>query len=125
MENIIYLDALTKIKGFAAAPDSAGPLRKQFLNENEENKLIFKKLKKNYNLNSPSFNAGVMAFSTDLIKNNAFLKLKTLIQKYEKIRYTSDQMCWNLLFYKKWQRLPLVYNLLLFVFGSTGIFQRV
>lgn len=123
-KNIIYLDAdiivrgslekLSNIKGFAAVPDSAGPLRNQFLSEREENKFIFAELKKNYDLNKPSFNSGVMAFSTKTIKKNMLIRIKALLKKYERIRITSDQISFNLLFYKKWRRLPFVYNLLLF-----------
>ncbi len=127
-KNIIYLDAdiivrasldaLTKVKRFAVVPDSAGPLSNQFVKETEKNKIIFKKLRKKYNLNTPSFNSGVMAFNTDIINKNTFFLLKALINEYEKIRITSDQMCLNLLFYKKWQKLPFVYNSLLFVFKT-------
>ncbi len=112
------LDALNEVKGFAAVRDSAGPLLNQFVNENDKNSVLFHKLRKNYDLQEPSFNAGVMVFSTDIIKNDTFFQLKKIIQKYEKIRITSDQMCFNLLFNKKWQKLPIAYNSLFFVFNA-------
>lgn len=93
-------------------------LKNQFSNESKENKFFFKKLRKDYDLNSHSFNSGVTAFSTDTITTNTFSKLLALIEKYKKIGLTSDQVAFNLFFYKKWKRLPLVYNLLLFVFDS-------
>lgn len=128
-KNIVYLDSdiivkssldyLSKIKGFAAVPDSAGPLKYHFLKKDESNNYLFKKIINKYNLNSQSFNAGVMAFSTDIITKKTFSQLLALMKNYEKIRYTSDQMAFNLFFYKKWIRLPLVYNLLFFVLSPT------
>jgi lipopolysaccharide biosynthesis glycosyltransferase len=120
-KNIIYLDAdiivrasldkLTKIKGFAAALD-LGKIRKlkdQF-RVSEKNKFLLDELKRNYNLEEKSFNSGVITFGTDIIKKDTFFKLKKLFKKYDKIRNFNDQPILNLLFYKKWTKLDLVYN---------------
>jgi len=110
------IDTLTKVRGFAAVPDSAGPLINQFVRQDDTNNALFRDLYQNYNLRKLSFNSGVLAFSSDIIKKNTFYQLKTLNRKYEKIRITSDQMAFNLLFQKKWKRLPILYNSLLLVF---------
>lgn len=125
-KNIIFLDTdiivraslnkLTKINGFAAVRDSAGALINQFVCENKENSIFFRHLRQHYDLQQLSFNSGVMAFNTDIIKNNTFSKLKDLLHQYKEIHMTADQTVLNLFFYKKWQRLPLAYNPLFFVF---------
>ncbi len=121
--NIIYLDTdiivrgsldeLTKIKGFAAIRDFPQALKNQFITFKEisqRNKPIFYELKKNYNQNENAFNSGVIAFSTEIIKENNFTKLKKISKRYPEIRRTFDQHVLNLFFYKKWKELPIVYN---------------
>jgi len=123
-KNIIFLDAdiivraslneLTKIKGFAAA--SAGKLLKMFIGSlhariSKIDKQILKKLKENYDLKEHGFNTGVMAFSTDLIKKNTFSKLKKLFEFYNEVGAAAEQPIINLLFYKKWIKLPTIYNI--------------
>lgn len=136
-DNVIYiegdtivrasLDELTKIKGFAAAPDICkyniqfqfsrigleiapySPLNTKDKIEKSYDK-IFNELKKNYNIKEESFNFGVMAFSTNIIKENTLNKIKELIKKYGKISVYGPQGIANLLFYKKWIKLPRVYN---------------
>lgn len=98
------LDELTNINGFAAMPENI--LEDQFVKSSQQ--LI--KLKKIYNLKEPRFNAGVMAFSTNIIKKDSFSKLKLLFKKYEKVHLFQDQTVLNLFFYKKWIKMPQVYN---------------
>lgn len=122
--NIIYLDAdiivrdsldkLTKIQGFAAVPDISNPkLANQFIKpKDEKSKRAINKLKKYYNLKETIFNSGIISFSTDIIKENTFSKLKKIFKLCKKIRHiVVDQLVFNLLFYKKWIKLPLVYNI--------------
>ena len=80
------------------------------MEENEQNKILFKNLKKGYKLNSSSFTSGVMAFSTDIIEENTFLQLSDLVQRYGMIFKSYEQAPLNL-FFDKWQRLPIIYNL--------------
>ena len=77
-----------------------------------KSKKIIRKLKNknNYNLRSSAFNSGVMAFSTDIIKSNTFKNLIKLSKKYGNIPYFGEQPIINLLFYKKWKKLPKPYN---------------
>lgn len=122
-KNIIYLDGdiivraslneLAKINGLAAR--HGGKLSKQFIKPNpgffyNQPTRIFDELKKNYNLSEHGFNAGVMAFNTDVIKEGTFFELKKLFDLYGKISTLGEQTILNLLFYKKFIPLPYVYN---------------
>jgi len=117
-KNIVYLDTdiivkaplddLTKINGFAAV--RAFPLFKfQFLKNRKKN-LLFEERKKIYNLITKTFNAGFFVFNTNLITQETFNKLKELFKKYNSIIFNGDEEIFNLFFYKKWKKLPLVYN---------------
>jgi len=122
-ENIVYLDSdiivcgplneLIKIKGFAAKKKKK--ISKMFINTlftkiESVNKKTLNQLKKNYNLKKRGFNSGVMVFCTDIIKKNAFSKLKELYKVYKEIRIHKDQGILNLFFYEKWAKLPLTFN---------------
>jgi lipopolysaccharide biosynthesis glycosyltransferase len=118
-ENILFIDVdiivraslenLTKIKGFSAVMDFYQTLREQFLKNGK-----YKKLKENlgneYDLNSPGFNSGVMAFSSDIIKKQTFSNLKSLAKKYINFSKHGEQGILNLYFYKKWKNLPISFN---------------
>jgi lipopolysaccharide biosynthesis glycosyltransferase len=128
-KNIIYLDSdiivrgplekLTKTKGFCAVEE--GKLRKNFIALPKSKAL--KELKENYNLNTSSFNAGFFVFNTDIIKKEDFKELKTLTKKYLKISTFGDQPILNLFFYKKYKKLPNVYNT--FIPGNFSLFKRL
>ena len=123
-DNIVYIDAdatvraalneLADVKGFAAVQSSSN-LRQQF----DCSKMIkslkveqsYQKLKKRYNLNSKAFNSGVMAFSTKIIKKETFFKLLATFHEYNTIHTHGDQPTLNLHFYKKWRKLPNLYNI--------------
>lgn len=122
-DNVIFLDAdiivrasldeLTKIKGFAAAKGH-NKLSKLFFTPlqiklRNINKKIFDSFRKEYNLNELSFNTGVMAFSTDIIEEETFPKLKKILEQYGKI-VCADEAVFNLFFYKRWIKLPKIYN---------------
>jgi len=108
-KNIVYLDSdiivrtdisyLSRIKGFAAGISTLN-LKGQF-----------KTLPKGYNPNAKSFNTGVMAFSTDIIKPETFNKLKELFEQYKDNSYWAEEGPFNILFYDNWKALPYTYNL--------------
>ena len=143
-QNILYLDVdtlvradlaeLTRVSGFAAAAEVFnGKLKSQFdfyqLQNNPyspakhlglsrlEYQQKFKELKKNYDLTTTGFNAGVMAFNTDIIKSDTFSSLIEINKKYGKIVAFPPQGELNLFFYKKWQKLPVVYNAYAFIWN--------
>ncbi len=125
-DHIVYLDAdiivqspidsLLNTKFFAAARDIneqslSGQLRvnslksRQILNETEQ------EFGKTFDLSSPSFNAGVIAINSKLINKHTFKDLVALAKKIGPICQYADQSVLNIYFYKKWHKLPRVYNL--------------
>ncbi len=111
------LDWLTKIKGFAVTAElDHQPLYDQFLINSEKSFLQLKKTrevtKKNYNLVRTAFNTGVVAFSTNEIKKGTFQKLKKTLALLKDISsYGADSVVLNLYYYRKWTKLPRVFNL--------------
>lgn len=121
-KNIVYLDAdaivrasldeLTKVKGFAAVRCFYSPeLRRHFTPLRGMDEKLFSRLEKSYSLKSPAFNAGLMAFSTDIIKGDTVSRLKELFDLYREIIIFNDQPIFNLFFCKRWVSLPSVYNI--------------
>lgn len=131
--NILYLDAdiivraslglLTDINGFAGIQDQwKKKLSEHIIDSNlikgkkiDKKKFtsLIKEFKNNYNLNETVFCAGVMAFSTNVIKTNTFSRLIDLTKKYGAISRYGDQLTFNLQFYKKWKKLPPVFDVLM------------
>lgn len=117
---IIYLDAdiivraqldnLVNVKGFAAVRDPLC-LAEQFNDKMDDGRSLYGELKKRYCLKGVSFNAGVMAFSTDIINKALFAKLIDLVRAYGNNCIFGDQGILNLFFYNRWKSLPLIYNL--------------
>ncbi|MDD5068300.1 MAG: glycosyltransferase [Candidatus Pacebacteria bacterium] len=122
-DTIVYLDAdiivrysleaLTHVHGFNAVIDKIGwrSLRYQFRFTNSEDE-SFKKFKESFKPNAPTFNAGVMAFSTDIITENSFERLCQLLTIYHKNAIYHDQPIFNLYFYERWKKLSSVYNVI-------------
>jgi colanic acid/amylovoran biosynthesis glycosyltransferase len=124
-DNIIFLDAdiivrapidnLSKVKGFYAVPDvNDNPLSKQFIGKdllNMDNLALFKELGEKYDLSRRSLNSGVMAFSTDIIKEDSFDNILKIFKKYYTIHNVGDQPSFNLFFYNSWKTLSPVYNM--------------
>jgi lipopolysaccharide biosynthesis glycosyltransferase len=130
-QNIVYLDAdiivraslneLTNIRGLAVHRcDNFG---RQFVKPRSMlldteswkiNMKLFDELKRNYDLREEGLNSGVMAFSSDIIEEDTFAKLKRLSELYGKISKYGEQPILNLFFYKKFTLLPsgFVYNFL-------------
>ncbi|MBR9706046.1 hypothetical protein GOV14_03365 [Candidatus Pacearchaeota archaeon] len=121
-KNVIFLDAdiiiraslenLTKIKTFAAVQDNPNfsRLEDQLKNTKKLDQQVFNEIQKKYNLDNPAFNAGVMVFNTDIIKDSTFNNIIDLFKKYKIIKDFPEQSRLNLFFYKKWEKLPIVYN---------------
>ncbi len=107
-DNIVFLDAdiivrdsldkLAEVRGFCAVPDAW------------DNQISDQAIKPIDGYNGTAFNSGVMAFSTDIIKRDTFSKLNSLLKEYGKISRGVDQLTFNLMFYKKWKKLPKIYN---------------
>jgi lipopolysaccharide biosynthesis glycosyltransferase len=108
------LDALTEVKGFAAVAVCNGSglyLKKNFRKSDGTNKGLFEELKNRYDLNRPAFNAGVLAFNTDIITKDDLRKIKdTFLYFKDVIKFQAEEKVLNLYFYDKWQELPAVYN---------------
>jgi MoaA/NifB/PqqE/SkfB family radical SAM enzyme len=102
------LDSLTKIKGFACPKAFGDKLGTIFINETDTEQ--FSVLKKNYDLNVPAFNCGVMAFATEIITDDSYTKMIQLFETYQKVS-TGSHSTLNQFFYKKWKRLPIVYGI--------------
>lgn len=105
------LEELTKVSGFAAVLDDPSPrLINQFLMTAWSGPL-FKELEGAFDVGSPAFNSGVMAFSTDIIEENSFKELCNLFQKYHTIcNLYGEQPILNLYFSERWKRLSCAYN---------------
>lgn len=110
------LDQLLDLEGYAVAPEiDRKSLADQFLitNKSDKERLreVLKQLGKDYDLNSPSFNAGVIVLSTDIIRHDTLSKMKKLMSMVGEISAYGDQAMQNLYFYHTWKKLPQTYNL--------------
>jgi lipopolysaccharide biosynthesis glycosyltransferase len=66
-------------------------------------------VEKEYDLNRPSFNSGVLSFNTGIIHEDTFDKLMAVFHKYSNISNGDDSIL-NLFFYDHWIPVPVVYN---------------
>lgn len=117
---------LAEVEGFTAVPEICfGDIESQFYKpsllesfytpwtkkEIEKNyDSVFKKLKEEYDIKSRAFNFGVMAFDRKIIREDNLKKIINLVEKYGEISSYGPQGITNLLFYKKWKPLPIIYN---------------
>jgi len=118
-KNIVFLDSdiivtasiqdLAEVNGFYAVHDLFPTINAQFPFKSR-NKNVYREFKRKYNLKEDIFNGGVMAFSTNLIEKDSFNRLKELTKKYLIFSQPGEQGAINLLFYKKWEKLPPAYN---------------
>jgi lipopolysaccharide biosynthesis glycosyltransferase len=107
------LDALTKTKSLAS-PKTCKDYFKYYFTNGENNELSL--LKKEYNLNRPAFNSGVLSFHTQIIKEDTFDKLIAVFKKFASLSNGDDSIM-NLFFYEQWVKVPLVFNVLVHNFG--------
>jgi len=109
------LDELIKVNRFVAVLDDliVNKLIDQFIIPHKMGREVFNNLKKIYDIKTRVFKSGVMIFNTNIIKKDTFSKLIKLSKKYTKFTKPGslDQPILNLLFYKKWEEIPIVYNL--------------
>ena len=111
------LDELTKTTGFSAKSDFESDLNHQVnlcynyeINDRTWIDRSLERLRQKYDLNSISFNSGVMVFDTDLITNDSFSELTYLLKEYRDILNFGDQLALNLFMYKRWTRIDDSYN---------------
>jgi lipopolysaccharide biosynthesis glycosyltransferase len=69
-----------------------------------------KKVGENFDLSEKTFNSGVMAFSSDVIKKDTFNRLKKICEKYLSCSNPGEQGMINLYFYQRWNELPFAWN---------------
>jgi lipopolysaccharide biosynthesis glycosyltransferase len=106
------LDNLTTLEGFWAVSDSLT----YSINDNISKQIKKTKtdkintLRKLYNLKEVSFNAGVFVLGTKIIQKSDFNNLKKMILHHKDLSNWGDQLIMNLFFYKKWQKLPVIFN---------------
>lgn len=108
------LESLTRIRGFGAVRILnifRTRLAGQFHRRNRKYAGLFEELENRCDLRAPAFNAGVMAFSTDLIEDGVFEALKNLFDRFRDIIFISEETVLNMYFYGKWQELSQVYNI--------------
>lgn len=125
-KHVIYLDTdvivkaslekLTHVKGYSASSDiDEQPLHHQLKLQNKYDWLVLKNIEKitqkKYNLFRPSFNTGVFAFNTRIVKKNTFQEIISLLRIAKQICRFGEQTIENLYFYDQWEKLPRVYNL--------------
>lgn len=116
-KNIIYLDSdiivrlsledLLKVKHFAAVQDSYNNLLNSQFFETTKQRFSNQKI----NFRAPAFNSGVMAFNSDVIKPNTFNDLIHIFNQHAENSKFGEQPSLNLYFYKKWEKLPPLFNL--------------
>ena len=106
------VDEITRVQKFGAIRNVNNPfLHKHFSYPNRKNNKVFVELKKNFDLFSRAFNAGVFCFDTTIIDDFEIIEeFKILFNKYGSIAIYSEQSILNLLFYKKWKSYPLYFN---------------
>ncbi len=123
-KNIVFLDGdiivdgslepLTEIKRFAAARILnifRTRLKGQFRKRTKEHGNLFDELESRFDLRRPAFNAGLMTFNSDIITEDDFGNLKSILSHFIDIISISEETVLNLYFYGKWQELSQVYNI--------------
>jgi len=125
------LDRLTEVRGFWAATECKANIRyrKHILraefHRTSNDDAIFNELNEKFNLKAKAFNSGVMAFSTDIIRDDSFDTLVRLFHRfYMNAHCHSDQPILNLYFFKVWKQLDYSYNLIVPVWTRWYCFKE-
>jgi len=124
--NVIYLDTdiivrasvdgISNTDNFLALPEVENKtildqFTFDFSNNYKESEKIFSSLSKQFDLELPAFNAGVIAFNTKIIKKDTFKNIKKMLYKFGRFCKFGDQGIQNLYFSSKWSKLQESYNL--------------
>ena len=120
-DKILYIDSDTIIRKplndiknvnvFGAVQNNNNPLlHRHFDLFNKKYLNLYKALKKDYNIFSPAFNAGVFYFYPNKVESNIGTKFKALYRKYSPIATFSEQSILNLIFHDTWEPMPQYYN---------------
>ncbi len=115
-KHIIYLDAdiivkapfekLTDVNFFGGIQDIYfNRLSRQFYNKKNT---TFNH--KKYNFRQGAFNGGVLSFNTDIITPSLFKEINKLLTDHVNEFVYGEQTALNLFFYRKWKKLPVIYN---------------
>jgi lipopolysaccharide biosynthesis glycosyltransferase len=116
-DNIVFLDndiivrksikKLADLNKFNGVTDAFPNVRDQFKYGVRGGQ---KKVGENFDLSEKTFNSGVMAFSSDVIKKDTFNRLKKICEKYLSCSNPGEQGIINLYFYQRWNELPFAWN---------------
>jgi lipopolysaccharide biosynthesis glycosyltransferase len=68
-------------------------------------------LKKKFDIYRPAFNAGVLAFSTDIIHSCLLYDLRELLEEYRGFTRLDEETILNIYYYHSWKELPAIYNI--------------
>jgi lipopolysaccharide biosynthesis glycosyltransferase len=114
--NVLYLDGdmmfwaslerLARVRGLHAISDRSD-LAWQFRREGPAEARA--DLARRYDLGREAFNTGLLAFSSDVIRDDTHAVLQELYERYEGLHANADQGVVNLYFQGRWKRLPDFY----------------
>ena len=114
--HVVFLDAdiilnrsierLSAVDGFHACDDLFHSLGEQIKDPNDISLLS----EAGYDVSGPSFNTGVMAFSTDILDADVEKRLYDLTRRFFGHSRWGEQLIVNLLWYRRWKALPVGYN---------------
>jgi hypothetical protein len=107
------LNSLVMTKRFAAARDwlNTAVIGCQSRRPESMEERVYSQQFDGFNLRATAFNTGVFAFNTDIIDNSTQAALKGIVDKYRDLSRFGEQLWMNLYFYRKWDKLPMGYNL--------------
>ncbi len=124
-ERVVYLDAdiivrgcldgIKKVRKFGAVQGMHGGGTMGFKIDRCKTQWGFPQfltddLNRKFDRETPAFNAGVLVFNTQIIENQLILNFRKYLRQYEAY-YPGDEDVFNFLFYKKWEKLPQIYNI--------------
>jgi lipopolysaccharide biosynthesis glycosyltransferase len=100
---------LGEVRGIAAVSERR-PLGGKYARRAEHPELC-RELEARFDLERHAFNSGLLAFSTDVIRDDTCARLRELFLRYSPLQAHpfGDQPALNLHFYRRWKRLPDFY----------------
>ena len=122
-KNVVFLEAdiivraslegLTNISGIGGVEISPPNILISRLNNpdsTETNAFLDGYSDEGFDWEKPIFNAGVIAFSTDIIEDDTFIKMREFLKLHRKYITIFEETIINLFNNKKWVKLPMIYN---------------